>query len=124
MPSGSIRSVTLAGIPYNVAADANINNLMTEYETSRIPTSGQSMKKMMRRIAQAESVVLVLDGTDRENLRQTAEAVADIEMSYETLAGDLYTSTGSINVEGWESEDNRVTVVMQPNEGWTAYVNS
>jgi hypothetical protein len=124
MPSGTVRSVTLGGLPYNVAADTNISVTMTVWENSRIPHSGGSARKMLKRTPTAESVVLILDGSDRENLRLTAEAQTDTTIAFETLAGDSYQATGSIEVENWETEDNRVTCILQPADEWTAFVNS
>lgn len=120
--SGSPKSVTLSGIPFNVRADANLNTMLTKFENSRTPHSGGSMRKMVRRILTVEGVVLVLSGTDRENLRQISESTEDVTLAYEDAGSNNYHAVGSIEVEGWESEDNNVNCILQPAGEWTPFL--
>ena len=120
--SGSVKSVTLAGIPFNVKADANLNTMLTKFENSRTKHSGGSMRKMVARILTVEGVVLILNGTDRENLRQIAESTDDVTLAYEDAGGNNYHAFGSIEVEGWESEDNNVNCILQPEGDWTPFL--
>lgn len=124
MGSGTVRAVSIAGLSYNIMGEASFSSPMSVWEVSRTPGSGTSMKKMVKRVPVVESVDLMLDGSDRENLRLTAEGIPDVTLSYETLEGDLYSATGSVNIESWTTDDNKVTVQLQPADGWTASVNS
>lgn len=120
--SGTVKSVTLGGIPFNVRADANLNTMLTKFENSRTPHSGGSMRKMVKRILTVEGVTLVLNGTDRENLRNLAESTEDITLAYEDAGGNNYHAVGSIEVEGWESEDNNVNCILQAADEWTPFL--
>lgn len=124
MPSGTVRSVNIAGLSYTVMGEASFSTPMSVWEVSMTPSSGDAMKKMIKRVPVVESVDLLLDGSDRENLRQTSEGIANYTLSYETLAGDLYSATGSVNIESWTTEDNKVTVQLLPIGKWTASVSS
>lgn len=119
--AGTIRSVTIGGLPFPVAADANLSVTLTGWEVSRIPHSGGSMKKMIKRVRNIEGVVLVIGGTDRDNLKRFAEASADITLAFEDAAGNNYHSVGSIEFEAWETEENRCTVMLQPADEWTFF---
>lgn len=119
--AGTIRSVTIGGLPFNVAADANLSVTLTGWENSRIPHSGGSMKKMIKRVRNVEGVVLVIGGTDRDNLKRFAEASDDITLAFEDAAGNNYHSVGSIEFETWETEENRCSIMLQPQDEWTFF---
>ena len=120
--AGTVRSVTIGGLPFNVAGDANFSVILTGWENSRIPHSGGSMKKMIKRIRTIEGIVLVLGGTDRDNLKRFAEASDDITLAFEDAAGNNYHSEGSIEFEAWETEENRCNLILQPADEWTPFL--
>jgi len=120
--TGTLRKLTIEGISFNVAADADISEVMTNYEVTRIPTSGPSMKKMVRRIPAREGIVLITNAAERENLKSFAEQIADVKVSYTNAAGDEYKCEGSIEVENNTTQENRTTVRVDPKEDWTAFI--
>ena len=119
--AGTIRSVTIGGLPFNVAADANLSVILTGWENSRIPHSGGSMRKMIKRVRRVEGIVLVIGGTDRDNLARFAESSVDITLAFEDAAGNNYHAVGSIEFETWETEENRCTVALDPENEWTFF---
>jgi hypothetical protein len=118
--SGSLRSVTLAGLPFAVSAEAGATVILTGWENSRIAHSGGSMRKMIKRIRTVSGIVLILGGTDRDTLRSFADSSADITLAFEDASGNSYMATGSIEFENWETEDNKCTLTMQAESEWTA----
>jgi len=120
--AGSLRKLTVDGVSYNVAADANVSEIITQFENSMIPTSGAAMRKMMKRVPTRESVVLITDGADREALISVAEGLGDVPISYTNAAGDTYRCQGIIEIENNETEENRTTVQILPSGVWTAFL--
>lgn len=115
---GAIRKVTLDGITFNVFGDANIKEVGSGWENSAIPTSGPTLRKMVKRVEERESVVLSANGQERETLRDLADSLNDFPMSYETASGDVYRCTGFIEFESRETEENRATIKMIPRDTW------
>jgi hypothetical protein len=119
--AGTVRSVTIGGLPFAVAADANFSVTLTGWENSRIPHSGGSMRKMIKRIRRVEGIVLVLGGTDRDNLTRFAESSDDITLAFEDAAGNNYHASGSIEFEAWETEENRCNLMLDAADEWTFF---
>jgi hypothetical protein len=122
--SGTIRKVTLDGVTYNVAADANITEVGSAYQNESVPTSGQNMRKMTKRSENREGIDLIVNGDERDNLKMLAERVDDFPMSYETAAGDIYRATGWIEFESRETQDNKATVQLLPRDNWESFIAS
>jgi hypothetical protein len=119
---GAIRKVTLDGITFNVFADANIKEVGSAWENSDIPTSGRTMRKMVKRSEKREGCVLACNGAERDILKELSERTTDYTMSYETAAGDVYRCTGWIDFEARETEENRAAITMWPRESWEAFL--
>jgi hypothetical protein len=120
--SGSNRKFTVQGIPFNVAADANISETITAFENSMIASSGQGMRKMMKRIPVREGIVLLTNSAERELLIGFSEGVDDLQISYQNAAGDVFSCEGSLEIENNETEENRTSCQVQPRDGWTALI--
>lgn len=116
--AGAIRKVTLDGVTYRVFGDANIKEVGSGWENSSVVTSGGTMRKMVKRVEERESVVLVANGQERETLRDLADGLSDFPMSYETASGDVYRAIGFIEFESRETEENRATVKLIPRDKW------
>jgi len=120
--AGSNRKFTINGIPFNIAADANITETISQFENSMIATSGQAMRKMMKRIQVREGIVLVTNSAEREQLISFAESTDDLLISYQIAAGDVYSCEGTIEIENNETEENRTTCQVHPRDGWTPLI--
>jgi hypothetical protein len=118
---GSLRDFQVNGISYRVAFDANLTEIFTKFENSLIATSGLSMRKMMKRVPSREGMVLITNSAEREQLKLFAESTEDLEMSYTTAAGDTYSAVGTFEIENNESEENRTTLQLLPNDDWTLF---
>ena len=119
---GSVRNVTIEGISFRASAGANISRIITKYENSRIPTSGNSMRKMAKRIPTFESVELNVNATEINSLKSFAESLDDLTLSLETSAGDQYKSTGSIEIENVDTDEGKATCQLQPVDDWTLFI--
>ena len=112
--SGTIRKVVINGVTYDVPADINITFNIAAFETEGIATSGRTMIKMTRRVPTMESVVLVTDPDEAEELKSVAESLADATFAVELADGTTYRTTGKINYESWETEENKSSVTIIP----------
>lgn len=111
---GSLRKITLDGTTFDVFSDTNINEVGSEYENEGVPTSGRTMRKMIKRVQIRENIVIPCNGEEREILKALADSKSDITMSYETAGGDVYRAVGFINFESRETEEERATIKMIP----------
>jgi len=121
--SGSLQDLSIAGQTFSVAADTNFSAQLSGFENSRTPHSGGSMKKMIRRVREIENVVCICNGNERDALKNLSEATDDFIISFTDASGDNYQGLGSINLEPWENEENRVSVTLQPAKDWTALLS-
>lgn len=112
--AGSVRKLTIEGIPFDVAADGNLSDLMNEFENSVIPTSGIGMIKKLKRTATIEGVVLVTDGGSKDALVSYADGLTEVKFSIEYQSQDVKKAQGIFNIESDESEENRTTISIFP----------
>ena len=83
------------------------------------------MYKMTRRVPTMESVVLMTDPSEAEALRAVAESLADATIAVELADGSTYRTSGKINYENWETEENRSAIVIIPSkvkDAWTPFI--
>jgi len=120
--AGSLRGMTIDGIAFRAAADANISETITQFENSMVASSGNAMRKMMKRVPVRESVVLLTNASEREQLIALAEGLDDLQFSYTNAAGDAYRCEGTFEIESHETEENRTTVQIHPRGSWTAFI--
>ena len=110
--AGSIRKITLDGITFDAFGSTNIKATPSEYSNEAIATSGDNLRKMVKRATVREGVDIKADGAELEILRALADALDDFSMSYTTAAGDVYRASGWIELESHETEEAKATVKM------------
>ena len=120
--AGSPRNLNLNGVPYRIMADANISEIGSQFENESIPTSGTNMRKMTKRSENRESVVVAANADERDQLKALADQTSSFTISYETAAGDVYRTVGFIEFENRETEENRATLTLMPNDTWSTFV--
>jgi hypothetical protein len=118
---GSLRKLSIEGIPFRVAADANFSETVTVFENSMIATSGRAMRKMTRRVPMTEGIVLIVNEAERQNLKSFAESIDDLKVSYTKASGDTFKCEGTIEIENLETEEGRLTCQVHPREDWTPF---
>jgi hypothetical protein len=120
--AGTIESVTVEGQTFNTAADSNASFTPTQFEKSKIATSGKAMTKAIKRVPIVEGIVFVLNGADGQALVSFAEANSDKQVVITLISGDSYNALAEINIESFETEENRYTVSIHPSEKWTPFL--
>lgn len=118
---GSLRKVTIDGVSYDVMADTNITFKRSRFEKEGIPTSGNPLIKMTKRIQTVESVDLGCSVDEMEELSSKADSIADVTMAFELADGSIYRGTGHINFEQYESETGKITLTLIPVGDWTPF---
>ncbi len=120
--SGTPRGVMIEGINFNTAGDTNVVQIFTVFENTMNPSSGNAYRQMTKRVPSYESVVLMTNADDREQLKFFAESTDLVNMSITLRSGDTYATRGTIEVENNETEQSRVTLQMLPEDDWVAFI--
>jgi hypothetical protein len=123
MPSGSIRKVTIDGITYNAAADANASKTPTATKEG-IPHSGGNMMKITKAHGSVEGLTLILTESEYETLEAVRDSLESKTLSYTTAGGAVWRTQGGINLDNYETEENRCDVMLIPETGtWDLFAN-
>ena len=121
MGSGTPRKLTLDGVSYDVAADTNITLNLSPFETEGVPTSGRTMMKRTARTPTAESIPIVASETEQDQIRVLAERLDTFPCTITMASGAVWRTTGNINFEAVESEENRAGIVIIPDRAKGAW---
>ena len=119
--SGTLRGMNFDGLELRVPADINITLNLSEYENENIPTTGLSVPKKTLRSPDAEGVVLIVNPIEQETLRELAARLQAFPMSAELADGSVWRTTGNINFENVETQENRATVKIMPDRAIGAW---
>lgn len=119
--SGTLRSVVLDGLSFRVPADINVTHNLSEYENENIPTTGESVRKKTLRSPDAEGVVLIANPVEQETLKGMAARLDVFPISIEMADGSVWRTTGNINFENTESQENRATIKIMPDRAIDAW---
>ena len=124
MGSGTPRKLTLDGVSYDVAADTNITLNLSPFETEGIASSGRTMMKRTKRTQTAEGIPILASPTEQDQLRVLAERLDVFPMAVTMADGAVWRTTGNINFEAVESEENRASIMIIPDrspDGWALF---
>ena len=104
MASGSLREAKIDGIPFNVAADANVA-LTTRVEKEAVPHSGGNAIKETLVSGSVEAVKLIVTPSEYDVLLNIAGNPDVIPMSVALRDGSVLRSEGTIKLGPYQSED-------------------
>jgi hypothetical protein len=124
MSSGTPRKLTLDGVSYDVAADTNITLNLSPFETEGVASSGRTMMKRTKRTQTAEGIPILASPTEQDQLRVLAERLDVFPMAVTLADGAVWRTTGNINFESAETEENRATIMIIPDrspDGWALF---
>lgn len=112
--SGTLRKVTLDGLTYDVAADADVT-INPSIEKTGLPTSGRTMMQHVIRIPEAEAITLSVDPTEQAVLTLLNKRLDDYPMALTLADGSVYRAVGQIALETITSANNVATLRAIPN---------
>lgn len=119
MASGTINSLSLNGLPFDVAADADFTEVFTEYVNTVIKTSGKGSISQEKRVPEVSGVVLIIKPGDKSLLKAMADSGEEVSMTYVNRAGNKYSGLGTFNVESNTTKENRTSLTLLPTGSWT-----
>jgi hypothetical protein len=119
--AGSVYRFSIDGISFDVAADANLNTIYSEYQNSKIATSGKAMTKKIKQVQKCEGVVLITNWSEKMVLKSLAAQLDDVKFSVTYADGSTAKTQGTFDITGDESEENRTAITIEPSEGWTVF---
>lgn len=111
--AGTLRTVSINGIPYRVAFDGNLEKKLGKFTSEVIATNGDGMRKVETRVQSAD-LVLIANAAEQETLRQDSEDLEDLLFYYVDAAGNTYSCTGCFNIDTASTQENRVTIQITP----------
>ncbi len=114
--SGSIRKTMIDGLPFNVAADANVAKT-PEITKEPVRHSGGNMVKVTLATGNVESLTLILTPSEYQALKDISEKLETVTISYTTADGSVWRCVGDVNLDNYESEENRCDVTYIPSLG-------
>lgn len=122
--SGSVRGFAHDGIPYRVAADANIN-LNDTTSTESMATSGGNVHKITIEPADAESIKLLLTPSEYETLRTVNRDLDSKTIKYTMADGTEVQSEGRLTLGQYATEDTSCEVTAHSKTGeWEIFAAS
>lgn len=124
---GTLKSFTYNGLTYRVMGEADANIVGGVYENTPINHSGGSTPKKVRRNQAITGMILDVTAGEMEDLKAANDEIVDFPgnpMSIEDVEGNVYQSSGFINVQGMTTQENAATVDVHPmvEEGWTLFL--
>ncbi len=118
---GTLRSVTIAGPSYPVAADADISVDFTEFNVEGIATSDTPIFKYTKKTETAETIPLMLSMDQLQELRDLFAAQRDVTIGFTTANDALVTSTGRFSLGKWTSAEGRCETTLIPVAPWAIF---
>lgn len=120
--TGSLRKVTLDGVTYDAAADADVPQVRGQFEVEASATSGRNMMKMTRRVETVDGIDLITNEAEFEALKALSEKLEDFPMSYTTASGAVYRASGRINLGARQTADGKTPVRLMPRQAWEPFL--
>jgi hypothetical protein len=117
--SGTIAKLTLAGLPFDVASDADFSEVIAKFTNTIVMTSGKGSISQEKRVPEVTGVVIILRKGDKALLKSIAEAGVEIPISYKHSDGASYKCVGIINIENNTTMQNRCSISLLPTDDWT-----
>jgi hypothetical protein len=117
--AGSTTLLSINGIPFPVAADADIGEALSQYTKEVMMTSGDPMLKVTLRNRVREGFKLLCDAEQKEQLVSLCDSLdVDQKFIYGNAARDQYHCVGTFAInDNATSQDNAVTISIHPIEG-------
>lgn len=118
--SGSLRKLLLDGIAFQVAGDANAAKTPKTTKEAVVHSGGNSIK-IMKASGQVESVTTIVSPSEYETLEELANRTSPIPISYQQADGKTWVSNGHVNLDNYESEENRCDLTLIPEGNWDLF---
>jgi hypothetical protein len=118
--SGSIQKATIDSVTYYVKADSDPTHA-GDYATEGIRHSGGTLMKKELQVANIESLDLIVDSVDEQNLRDVAAGSDNVPLSLTYADGTVKTAEGQINIENRTAQENTMPITMIPDGEWQIF---
>jgi hypothetical protein len=117
---GSIKKLTVEGISYPVAGDANAKIYLSGVENTMIATSGDAVLQQKRQVQRIENLDLTLSPAEAEDFRNYAKRVKPIKIAVTLRNGKIYSGEAVVNFDGYETENGKATMAFFAVTEWHA----
>ena len=118
---GTLQSCSVAGMSFDVMADANLSLIRGVFSNEAVPTSGRNLRKMVKRVETFKNLAIACEPTEAEILKAYGENQQDVPLVIVLADGSMYTAPGWIEFENMETETGKGLVTMHPRTSWEAF---
>ena len=121
--AGTLRKLQLDGNPFNMPADIDLAEMVTQ-EVTGIPSTGETMFQVVKKVPERDGVVVLCDDDDWILLQELAARASTgdpFPCSYTNSAGVTYTGPAHINIEQRQTAENKATLKLIPSQGWSRF---
>ncbi len=123
--AGTLRALQLDGNPFNMPADIDMSESV-EQETEGMPTTGDTMFKVLLKVPIREGVVVSCNDDDWSLLqglaRRAKQQQPPFPCSYTNAAGSSYMGDSHINIESRQTAENKATITIIPRGLWAEFI--
>jgi hypothetical protein len=119
---GSLQKVTIDGISYTVAEDADAALGKPKYTKEVIRGNNRNFVKYTGQDTSITGVPLLVTGAELMQLKDLAERKSSYPLLLMTCAGDQFRSDGHVSYESYSTAGGRVEVTLTPDNDWTPFV--
>lgn len=120
MRSGSARKGTIAGIPFNIKADADLSKT-PRITVEGIAHSGGVLIKETLEPGQVEAISAILTPSEYETLEGIRDSGDIVPMSYTLGDGSTYTTDGRFHLSEYTSQELTCEITFFPVKEWTTF---
>lgn len=112
--SGSIAKLTLDGISFDVMADGNFSQVLSEYTNENQATSGNNILKKTKRPTNVEGVDVAANPDEAIVLAELARRTTPFPITWAEINGATWQNQGMIEFENRETESFKAALQLLP----------
>lgn len=109
--SGSLLAIQIDSVTYTVDAESDVTE-MPPKEIEGRPTSGETLYKVGKKVAESQSIDLIVDGVDKQILTGILGLI--VPVSYTEADGTVNSGNAMINIDSRTTQENKMTITLIP----------
>ena len=119
---GSIRSVTFDGIPFDVKEDSDVSIPISNVEKESMPTSGEPLIVLKKRVRKLEGLNLVVTSQENEILKELDERIEPFAVTVTEADGTSWRcAKAQITTGNRTTQEQTAEVSIIPSVDWEVF---
>ena len=108
--AGTPRQIIVASVPYNAHADCDISQILHEWETEFMPTSGAPVPKMTKVVPSAKNIDLAVNPDQAALIALAAASPVDLPHGFVTNGFVTYMGPGRIKCGEYSQGNGKLPI--------------